>query len=206
MSATVNQLDAVTGQMEMIKLERRRTSEWNPETDEIRATIPPDSLRKAAVQHLDSNPEETGLRLERLIISGDYRPFQPPPVPAPMHNIEFLKAGAEAAKDSEPLHRIYTAVITVEESTHANGDITYMAHSSPLVEQPTSGAPAFRERMRSRHLRYQEKRHEKFGMLDEKNEMLAISVKRIRKLKMKKHKYKKLMRRTRNLRRRLDRN
>ncbi|KAF2153853.1 hypothetical protein K461DRAFT_292560 [Myriangium duriaei CBS 260.36] len=34
--------------------------------------------------------------------------------------------------------------------------------------------------------------------------MLAISVKRQRKLKMKKHKYKKLMKRTRNLRRRLD--
>lgn len=34
----------------------------------------------------------------------------------------------------------------------------------------------------------------------------AISVKRQRKLKMKKHKYKKLMKRTRNLRRRLDRN
>ncbi|KAK3673477.1 hypothetical protein LTR78_006711 [Recurvomyces mirabilis] len=36
--------------------------------------------------------------------------------------------------------------------------------------------------------------------------MYAISVKRQRKLKMKKHKYKKLMKRTRNLRRRLDRN
>ncbi|KAK3645635.1 hypothetical protein LTR56_009075 [Elasticomyces elasticus] len=36
--------------------------------------------------------------------------------------------------------------------------------------------------------------------------MWAISVKRQRKLKMKKHKYKKLMKRTRNLRRRLDRN
>lgn len=32
-----------------------------------------------------------------------------------------------------------------------------------------------------------------------------ISVKRQRKLKMKKHKYKKLMRRTKNLRRKLDR-
>ncbi|KAK5726277.1 hypothetical protein LTR17_012897 [Elasticomyces elasticus] len=36
--------------------------------------------------------------------------------------------------------------------------------------------------------------------------MWVISVKRQRKLKMKKHKYKKLMKRTRNLRRRLDRN
>lgn len=36
-------------------------------------------------------------------------------------------------------------------------------------------------------------------------QMILISVKRQRKLKMKKHKYKKLMKRTRNLRRRLDR-
>ena len=36
--------------------------------------------------------------------------------------------------------------------------------------------------------------------------MWTISVKRQRKLKMKKHKYKKLMKKTRNLRRRLDRN
>jgi len=35
--------------------------------------------------------------------------------------------------------------------------------------------------------------------------MRAISVKRQRKLKMKKHKYKKLMKKTRNLRRRLER-
>ena len=36
-----------------------------------------------------------------------------------------------------------------------------------------------------------------------KDEMIAISVRRQRKLKMKKHKYKKLMKRTRNLRRKL---
>jgi hypothetical protein len=39
----------------------------------------------------------------------------------------------------------------------------------------------------------------------QKYKMLLISVKRQRKLKMKKHKYKKLMKRTRNLRRRQDR-
>ena len=41
--------------------------------------------------------------------------------------------------------------------------------------------------------------------VEETTDMWAISVKRQRRLKMKKHKYKKLMRRTRNLRRRLDR-
>jgi hypothetical protein len=42
------------------------------------------------------------------------------------------------------------------------------------------------------------------AMAEEANTMIALSVKRQRKLKMKKHKYKKLMKRTRNLRRRLD--
>src|SRR5690606_28536230 len=44
------------------------------------------------------------------------------------------------------------------------------------------------------------------GVLDKAEEdgMEAISVKRQRKLKMKKHKYKKLMKKTRNLRRRLE--
>ncbi len=53
------------------------------------------------------------------------------------------------------------------------------------------------ERMALRQLRYEDARqHGHDGML-------AISVKRQKKLKMKKKKYKKLMRRTRNLRRKL---
>ena len=44
------------------------------------------------------------------------------------------------------------------------------------------------------------------GRQERMRKMFLISVKRQRKLKMKKHKYKKLMKRTRNLRRKLDRN
>jgi hypothetical protein len=73
-----------------------------------------------------------------------------------------------------------------------------MTHSSPL-EEKASFPTRFRERMYLRQERYWEQMEEDHGML-------AISVRRQRKLKMKKHKYKKLMRRTRNLRRRLDRN
>ena len=40
----------------------------------------------------------------------------------------------------------------------------------------------------------------------ERGKIHALSVKRQRKLKMKKHKYKKLMKRTRTLRRKLERN
>ncbi|KFY14564.1 hypothetical protein V492_02551 [Pseudogymnoascus sp. VKM F-4246] len=106
---------------------------------------------------------------------------------------------APAAPEAAQAKRTYTATLTIEESTSPLGEVTYVAHSSPLqdVEEPTVPT-AFRERMRERRLRYVE---ERAG-----GEMWAISVKRQRKLKMKKHKYKKLMRRTRNLRRRLDRN
>jgi hypothetical protein len=115
-----------------------------------------------------------------------------------MTSAEALAAGAEAIQAQEAQHRTYTAVLTIEESTDQNGQVTYLTHSTPLEEtmpQPTS----FRERMHHRRERYWEQ-------LEQENGMVALSVKRIRKLKMKKHKYKKFMKRTRNLRRKLDRN
>jgi hypothetical protein len=118
-----------------------------------------------------------------------------------MDTAESLAAGAEVAEALEPQHRTYTAVLTIEESTDEHGEVTYMAHSSPLVQKDPPAVPSryhFLERMNIRQERYRERKGE--------NGMWAISVKRQRKLKMKKHKYKKLMRRTRNLRRRLDRN
>ncbi len=67
---------------------------------------------------------------------------------------------------------------------------------SVLKEEGTTG---FGQRMRERRVGYAERLGERVGG------WMAISVKRQRKLKMKKHKYKKLMKRTKNLRRRLDR-
>ncbi|OBT56552.1 hypothetical protein VE04_04413 [Pseudogymnoascus sp. 24MN13] len=87
-----------------------------------------------------------------------------------------MPVDAAPATETAQANRTYTATLTIEEST----------------SRPS------RDRMRERRLRYVE---ERAG-----GEMFALSVKRQRKLKMKKHKYKKLMRRTRNLRRRLDRN
>jgi hypothetical protein len=71
--------------------------------------------------------------------------------------------------------------ITAQE---VNQRITEVALPSEQAEKPTT----FREHVRQR-----------------RGGMLLISVKRQRKLKMKKHKYKKLMKRTRLLRRKLDR-
>ncbi|KAH6711525.1 hypothetical protein BKA61DRAFT_611142 [Leptodontidium sp. MPI-SDFR-AT-0119] len=185
---------------------------WNEETDDVRAAITAESYHRKAseTKNLDSVPQgqegsENLMDFPPHILSGRYRPFHPPPAPVPMDSSESLAAGKEAAtqaqeQEQEPLHRTYTTMLTIEESTDANGDVTYMAHSSPLIEDaPRSGPKKFLERMQQRRERYRIQR-------SEENDMLAISVKRQRKLKMKKHKYKKLMRRTRNLRRRLDRN
>lgn len=70
-----------------------------------------------------------------------------------MTTAESLAAGTEVAKAQESQHRTYTAVLTIEESTNENGQVTYMAHSTPLeesVQQPTT----FRERMNHRQERY----------------------------------------------------
>jgi hypothetical protein len=168
--------------------------QWNSEADELRAAITAESYRKQEVHNLDHTSAEN---LPRVVLSGSYQPFNPPPPPVPMDSADSLAAGAEAAAQ-ESQHRTYTAVLTIEESTDQNGQVTYMTHSSPLEEKALSPT-RFRERMYLRQERYWEQMEEDHGML-------AISVRRQRKLKMKKHKYKKLMRRTRNLRRRLDRN
>jgi hypothetical protein len=126
-----------------------------------------------------------------------------------MNTLESLSAGKEAAESqNEVSHRTYTATLTIEESTDANGEVTYVAHSGPLVDienamEETPERQSFLERMSIRQRDHAERRMEEES---ERGIMQAISVRRQRKLKMKKHKYKKLMRKTRNLRRRLDRN
>ncbi|KUJ24119.1 uncharacterized protein LY89DRAFT_703330 [Mollisia scopiformis] len=194
---TVKNLDSITGK----KGAGRTQQVWNEERDDMRAAITEESYRQAV--HLDTLPENAAEFTKQLMSSGSrYKPFNPPPPPEPMNSAESLAAGAEAAEALEPQHRTYTAVLTIEESTDENGEVTYSAHSSPLIEEaPRAGPTKFLERMQIRQERYRDREQRRGG-----NDMLAISVKRQRKLKMKKHKYKKLMRRTRNLRRRLDRN
>jgi hypothetical protein len=199
LSSTVEHLDLATGNLKQGS-QRSQQDQWDEQTDELRAAITAESYRKAEVQHLDNASTDPSMKFPRHIMPGRYQPFNPPPPPVPMNTAESLAAGAEAAEFQEPQHRTYTAVLTIEESTDENGEVTYMAHSSPLVQEDPPVTPTrFLERMQIRQERYREQKGEETGMM-------AISVKRQRKLKMKKHKYKKLMRRTRNLRRRLDRN
>lgn len=129
--------------------------------------------------------------------------------------------------------RTYKTTLIVHETTGSNGKKYWSAQTTPAIditnseesdsarlaqrgdlqqiEEPAFGLreiqeprQPFLDRMRDRRSRYAEYNPDQAQRKED--ERLAISVKRQRKLKMKKHKYKKLMKRTRNLRRRLDRN
>lgn len=143
------------------------------------------------------NPDgtESSIYLEVDAMSGDFLPFRPPPLPQPQPNAELNPAIEIESTEEAPHHRVYKAMFTIEEATEPDGQIRIVAHSPRIVQnaQPRS----FLERMAQRQL--------KFDEAQGRRGMHAISVKRQRKLRMKKKKYKKLMKRTRNLRRKLDR-
>ncbi|KAJ9132966.1 hypothetical protein NKR23_g11044 [Pleurostoma richardsiae] len=161
-----------------------------------------DDVHKFDVKHLDGS--ETSVYVELKAMSGQFLPFRPPPLPQPeAARSEAAETGAEEGlreEDAAPHHRVYKAVFTIEETTDADGQVKIMAHSPRLIEEEQRQPRTFLERMALRQLRFEEGRERHGG-----EGMMAISVKRQRKLKMKKKKYKKLMRRTRNLRRKLDR-
>ncbi|KAF2774220.1 hypothetical protein EJ03DRAFT_322811 [Teratosphaeria nubilosa] len=182
------------------------------------------------VRHLDGAPRRK--TIEELV--SQFKPFAAPPPPQPFseekkssHTSEKKRATPAKPARTTPKQRKYQTVIEVTESTSATGVTTYSASSSPIIRLsdteepelftqnpvPTVTTPSrmespriqqpFLERMSRRGTLYTQAYRERVG--EQRYKMLLISVKRQRKLKMKKHKYKKLMKRTRNLRRRLDR-
>ncbi len=165
---------------------------WNAETDELRAAINAESYpADAEIRHLDNSQASSSLPFPQHILSGKFQPFNPPAPPKAVDIVEDSAASAETSEHTAPMHRVYKATLTIEESTDANGEVTYVAHSSPMVVEEPTVPTRFLERMNIRQERYDEyrlKRAEDTGMW-------ALSVKRQRKLKMKKHKYKKLMKR-----------
>lgn len=153
-----------------------------------------DGMQRLEVRNPDGSESSVYLQVDTM--SGDFLPFRPPPLPQAQSAAEADGLIAEAETVEEvPHHRVYKAMFTIEESTEPDGQIRIVAHSPRIVndEQPRS----FLGRMAQRQLRADGVRG--------RRDMYAISVKRQRKLRMKKKKYKKLMKRTRNLRRKLDR-
>ncbi|KAI5280251.1 hypothetical protein KEM52_004167 [Ascosphaera acerosa] len=159
-----------------------------------------------------------------------YRPFSPPAPPVPREEQDpdgQHDRASPAARSVPPVaaSRSFSSVLTIRESTHGDGHTTYEAHTTPFVQvradqdpaaalrlsgdvktedstacrppSPSPSPPRFLERMHERQLRFDAHRQSL-------SELYAISVRRQRKLKMKKHKHKKLLRRTRNLRRKMD--
>ncbi|KAI5287964.1 hypothetical protein KEM54_005587 [Ascosphaera aggregata] len=161
-----------------------------------------------------------------------YKPYSLPAPPVPRNTAADAEDSAgkddmAAIEAVDPVSRSYSSVLTIRESKHEDGHTTYEAHTTPFVQIEEKDTPSrhnneqieimddplvdgstvgitensttpsrFLERMRERQMRFDAHRQ---SMSD----MFAISVQRQRKLKMKKHKHKKLLRRTRNLRRKM---
>lgn len=188
---------------------------------DLRAAVTQASATNAEsdVTHLDGVPVQD-LRSSIQDFAKNLRPFNPPPPPVPMDSAFEAQDQASRAVESEqstPKDQSYSTVLTIRESNHADGTKTYKAYTTPFVRVEDLEAPAasqeqdgasrsisepptrFLHRMGIRQLRWEDFRDRRRA-----ERMQAISVKRQRKLKMKKHKYRKLMRKTRHLRRKLD--
>ena len=176
---------------------------------------------EGGVKHLDPTQAQTRLKsLEELV--AQFKPFAAPPPPMPFVDAGLIAGGAQQTKKAgakKEGRKTFTATITVTECTDANGQTSYTASSSPIVRlpEPESTNSQHPPRTRRQRIRQQQLyaaprwqwsiRVPPTGLRGQRvrESMLLISVKRQRKLKMKKHKYKKLMQRTRVLRRKLDR-
>jgi hypothetical protein len=170
---------------------------------------------QADIQHLDGSPEASQAMMDRIV--SRWTPYKPPPVPMPldqtMGSEQISKQQQESAIMAAAVRqRAWSTAVIVTESTDSEGKRTYSATQAPMVEISVPAEEKsqeldeiempqrFLERMRQR-----QNANTRYRGTMRRPDMLMISVKRQRKLKMKKHKYKKLMKRTRLLRRKLDR-
>ena len=166
----------------------------NEQQESAMAGADTEGMQKIELRHPDGT--ESSFYIQLNAMAGQFVPFRPPPLPQP-ESAASAETGAENVVEPQEQHRVYKAVLTLEETTDANGEVRIVAHSPKLIEERTKPQP-FISRMAVRQWRREEVR----GRADK---MMAISVRRQRKLRMKKKKYKKLMKRTRTERRKLDR-
>ncbi|KAE9980455.1 hypothetical protein EG327_006557 [Venturia inaequalis] len=157
----------------------------------------------------DAHRKGSGLRGDPMQqFMGQFKPFRPPPPPQPLNELVAAssKARSKRASAAPQKGRSWSTTITITEYTNRDGKIMYAnAIAEPIAIAPSSPQKQpFLHRMGERERIWQEYRDERSQRgQSKKPEMKLISVKRQRKLKMKKHKYKKLMKRTRNERRKL---
>lgn len=186
LSRTVEELEQPLQSLSMEGQEDMSLSEMDGQTAQKIDLKHPDGTESSVYVHLNS-------------MSGQFVPFRPPPLPQPASasaSTAPTETAAEQAAELASQHRVYKAVFTLEETTEPSGDVRIVAHSPTLMEESAHPRGFGRKSIR-------QYRQEQVG--GRPNKMHAISVYRQRKLKMKKKKYKKLMKRTRNERRKLDR-
>jgi len=151
--------------------------------------------------------QESNLQYQLDTMTGQFQPFTAPPAPQPMTDADAAAAAQEMAAADEqsavPQTRVFKALVTIEETVAADGSLKVVAHSPQMVDEDDAQPSRFLERMALRQITHDDARARQ--QKERSPTMHAISVKRQRKLKMKKKKYKKLMRKTRNIRRKLDR-
>jgi len=154
------------------------------------------------------------LNMEQLV--KQFRPFNVPPPPMPFdmaadvvtkkETRQSRARGQDTEAKQAASHKTYQTTVTINEATSSNGKKTFTASATPIIERRTASRIAHQPFLRRMVQRQQQQiMEEPVGQFEdgEQEGMMLISVKRQRKLKMKKHKYKKLMKRTRNLRRKL---
>ncbi|KAL4782408.1 hypothetical protein BJX76DRAFT_349393 [Aspergillus varians] len=144
-----------------------------------------------------------GLDMSELKVSVEemtkrLRPFNPPPPPVP-YTATTESADQHQAQESSS----YSTVLTIQESTLSDGSKTYEAHTSPFIQTRNMEAPGAEEAEAVVDLP-QNSQTTYIERLRNNGAMQALSTKRRRQRKMKNHKFKKLLRRTRTLRRKLD--
>lgn len=186
----------------------------------------PEQSQSAALEEADLHTAVTfspradpsrqrSLHINMEELARHFRPFHTPPPPVAETPVRKVSGRNAVTKQKS-----YSTVFTIVESIHPNGLKTYKHTTTPLrehsVKEPELGYPDAGTEISSprvprqpflNHMRKRQLLWEKFrqgNVVGRPKIWQAISVKRQRKLKMKKHKYKKLMRRTRNLRRKLN--
>ncbi|KAI9717658.1 MAG: hypothetical protein M1812_004603 [Candelaria pacifica] len=183
---------------------------------------------------ITANTNNSPLQFPAHLLSSKFKPFTPPPPPSPLDiattgTTTSLKSGSPTTQKSYSLgvtihstttsdgHTTYTAQIAtpILETTTTNASLpihhphNHQHNQHRITLYPPPQRQSFLKHMLHRHQTYltnlsTQLQQRGLNFQQRSRVFRAISVKRQRKLKMKKHKYKKLMKRTRNLRRRLD--
>ncbi|KAK5454391.1 hypothetical protein LTS15_006391 [Exophiala xenobiotica] len=199
------------------QLARKRTDQHNQGAAEQKAAILKALMQRnentadsSRTHHLDGAPQTISVAggNVKLVIqefARRFRPFNVPPAPVPLSDAEIDAAEADAGEemqaqtfeveirnqDQDPY--IQQVVLNMPEDHAVDNEGFFTSHGATMMEiEDVSTGREIQEQMGGRRLGHRRR-----------PAMYAISVKRQRRLKMKKHKYRKLMRKTRNARRRL---